>query len=201
MAIVSRAQTRTLAENTYTERHHVVPRCLGGSNDPENIAVLTAREHFICHRLLVNMTTGKAASKMALAVLAMCRTSGNQQRAAVRAHTYARIREAVSRAATGAGNPNYGKTHSAETRKLMSAGVLATRAQNGPIQLDTKAREKIAASKRGKPRPKWIIDKMTAASQLLPRDHNKGRTWYNNGVRSFLAKESPPGCVPGRLPY
>ena len=34
------------------EVHHIVPKCLGGSNKKENLVELTAREHFICHRLL-----------------------------------------------------------------------------------------------------------------------------------------------------
>lgn len=36
----------------YFERHHIIPRCLGGSNDIENIIKLTAREHYLCHYLL-----------------------------------------------------------------------------------------------------------------------------------------------------
>ena len=36
----------------YCETHHIVPKCLGGSNDKENLVNLTAREHFIAHKLL-----------------------------------------------------------------------------------------------------------------------------------------------------
>lgn len=36
----------------YTEAHHIIPRCLGGSDVTENIIRLTGREHFIAHRLL-----------------------------------------------------------------------------------------------------------------------------------------------------
>lgn len=36
----------------YHERHHVVPRCLGGTDDEENLIDLFAREHFEAHRLL-----------------------------------------------------------------------------------------------------------------------------------------------------
>ena len=36
----------------YHERHHIVPKCLGGSNDKENLIDLYAREHFIAHQLL-----------------------------------------------------------------------------------------------------------------------------------------------------
>jgi len=37
----------------YYERHHILPKCLGGKNDKNNLVLLTAREHYICHRLLV----------------------------------------------------------------------------------------------------------------------------------------------------
>ena len=36
----------------YFELHHVIPKCMGGSDIQSNIAVLTAREHFLCHWLL-----------------------------------------------------------------------------------------------------------------------------------------------------
>lgn len=38
---------------TYYEYHHIIPKCLGGLNNNENLVLLTAREHFICHKLLV----------------------------------------------------------------------------------------------------------------------------------------------------
>lgn len=36
----------------YYENHHIIPKSLGGSDKKDNIAKLTAREHFICHVLL-----------------------------------------------------------------------------------------------------------------------------------------------------
>lgn len=39
----------------YTEKHHIIPRSLGGGESKENIICLTAREHFICHLLLTKM--------------------------------------------------------------------------------------------------------------------------------------------------
>lgn len=39
----------------YVEHHHIIPRCLGGSNHPSNIAILTAREHYIAHLLLAKI--------------------------------------------------------------------------------------------------------------------------------------------------
>lgn len=36
----------------YTERHHVLPRSMGGDNDPGNLIDLTAEDHFFAHLLL-----------------------------------------------------------------------------------------------------------------------------------------------------
>ena len=36
----------------YCEAHHIVPKCLNGTDDSNNIVNLTAREHFIAHYLL-----------------------------------------------------------------------------------------------------------------------------------------------------
>jgi len=38
--------------NEYHERHHVIPRCLGGADTQDNLIDLYAHEHFIAHKLL-----------------------------------------------------------------------------------------------------------------------------------------------------
>ncbi len=52
-ALMERARGRDLVG--YSERHHVLPRCMGGTNAKENLVRLTAKEHFIAHKLLVRM--------------------------------------------------------------------------------------------------------------------------------------------------
>jgi len=44
--------------NGYFERHHILPKCLGGSDDAFNLVKLTAREHFIGHYLLAKIHGG-----------------------------------------------------------------------------------------------------------------------------------------------
>jgi len=78
-SIVLRAQserTERLAlkkQGKYFEDHHIVPRSLGGKDTISNMALLTGREHFICHWLLVKIypkgTT--AYDKMLLALWRM----------------------------------------------------------------------------------------------------------------------------------
>ena len=54
-SIIDRAKSRVLPKEVYTERHHIIPRCMGGSDDKSNLVDLTAKEHFIVHKLLVEM--------------------------------------------------------------------------------------------------------------------------------------------------
>lgn len=48
------------------EAHHIQPRCCDGSDDPSNLALLTFREHYLAHRLLVKMhpDNGKLATAL-----------------------------------------------------------------------------------------------------------------------------------------
>lgn len=39
----------------YTEIHHIIPKCVGGTNEKSNLIKLTAKEHFICHLLLTKI--------------------------------------------------------------------------------------------------------------------------------------------------
>jgi hypothetical protein len=37
------------------ERHHIIPKCVGGSCGKENLVLLTPREHLFAHKLLVRI--------------------------------------------------------------------------------------------------------------------------------------------------
>ena len=76
--IIDRARNRMI--DGYTEKHHVVPQSLGGSNNKDNLVDLTAREHFICHWLLTKIYTGEAKAKMIYALNGMKRSNEFAQR-------------------------------------------------------------------------------------------------------------------------
>jgi hypothetical protein len=67
-------------EEGYFENHHIVPKCMGGSNESENLVLLTPREHFICHLLLVKFVNEKFKYKMAISVNIMVCDKYNTQR-------------------------------------------------------------------------------------------------------------------------
>jgi hypothetical protein len=51
--LIERAKTRITSD--YTEKHHIVPRCLGGSDDPSNLVCLTPEEHYLAHQILTKL--------------------------------------------------------------------------------------------------------------------------------------------------
>lgn len=51
--LCERARYRTL--DSYTEKHHIIPRCMGGTDDIGNLVDLTPEEHYVAHQLLVKM--------------------------------------------------------------------------------------------------------------------------------------------------
>lgn len=51
--LIKRARSRKLTG--YVERHHVIPRCMGGDNSRLNMVRLTAREHYLAHLILAKL--------------------------------------------------------------------------------------------------------------------------------------------------
>ena len=122
--IVERARFRITED--YTETHHIQPRSLGGSDDINNLVELTAREHFICHWLLVKMTTGEDHYKMLNALRMMRAEKHGQQRyeTKITARVYESIKTEYSRLQSerirGEKNPMWGRIHTEEARKAIS---------------------------------------------------------------------------------
>ena len=51
----AKCQERFKGDGNYYERHHIIPKSIGGNNDEHNLVLLTAKEHFICHHLLTKI--------------------------------------------------------------------------------------------------------------------------------------------------
>lgn len=51
--LIQRGRNRIL--EGYVERHHIVPRCMGGSDDIKNLVELTPEEHYLAHLLLIKI--------------------------------------------------------------------------------------------------------------------------------------------------
>ncbi|BES53066.1 hypothetical protein [Aeromonas phage phiWae14] len=114
--LMARAKDRVI--EGYTERHHIIPRCMGGSDDKSNIAVLTAEEHYVAHQLLVKMYP--MSRGLAHAVSLMCVSSNLMIRNNKR---FGWIRRKFDEMNRGENSNNYGKKWSEETKRKMSESM------------------------------------------------------------------------------
>ena len=89
--IINNAQSLNRKRNKKLlfEKHHIIPKSLGGSNEKSNLVLLTPKEHYICHRLLVEIYKGtNQENKMYYAMWCMINGLGNQKRHATSSRIY-----------------------------------------------------------------------------------------------------------------
>lgn len=113
----------------YCEKHHIIPKSLGGTDSPENIVRLSAREHYICHLLLTKMhPIGKNHFKMVRAFLMMMASSKFHRRHTP-ARTYQHLREAnaqhLKTQYKGLGNSQFGSKWASDPTTNKSVKVPA----------------------------------------------------------------------------
>ena len=76
--LVFRGQIREL--DCYTENHHIIPKCFGGTNKRDNLTKLTAREHIIAHMLLYKMQKDKRKMHQMLTAVIMMKGRNKNSR-------------------------------------------------------------------------------------------------------------------------
>lgn len=119
----ARNQNRVKINNFYYEAHHILPVCLGGNGKCSqwryhpNIVLLTAKEHFLAHKLLYFLNPDN--TKLVYAYWAMCSFTKNGRNYKISSREYSRIREEYSKLKSnelkgvmvGELNPFFGKKH------------------------------------------------------------------------------------------
>jgi hypothetical protein len=133
---------RTKQNETY-ERHHIVPKSLGGSNKKDNLVLLTLKEHFICHLLLTKCTEGQNKSKMFMAYFKMMSIHRYNSK------KYIISRNRMIKAISGENNPFYGKTHTEETKRKISQSKIGISVNKGAYR-SPEQKIKISNSLKGK---------------------------------------------------
>ncbi len=171
--IISAARQRSPTPGLYLERHHIIPKCIGGTDEPVNIVPLTAREHFICHWLLTKMVTDVHHSYKMKHALGRFVQSSNLQNRNMSSRQYEIARKSISEARKG-------RRHTAESRKKMSIARKGRPSRNKGrtewFKQTPEAKQRISAANKGKTfaerfgeeGAKSAIEKMKASKRGKP---------------------------------
>jgi hypothetical protein len=164
--IVERATNRDVLG--YVEKHHIIPKCLGGDNKKSNIVSLTAKEHYICHKLLCEIYPNE--SKLKYAFWRMCNVANNEYQERnykVSAKIYSRIKGEIS-LITSKRTKNY----SVEMRKLIG--------------------EKVSKKLKGRPSGKKGISKPEHSEWMKENNPFRGKTHSEEHIQKLREVNSEP---------
>lgn len=156
--LIDRARTRII--EVYTERHHIVPRCMGGGDEASNLVSLTPEEHFLAHALLVKIHPSHP--RLIYALTMMCRNLGGK-RQNNKLYAWHRVRHAAVARIEATG-----KRPSLETRAKRSAAMKGRKQSPESVA-------KRAAANRGKVRASEVVERHRAkilGRKLPPRSRD-----------------------------
>lgn len=115
--------------NEYLERHHIVPRHAGGTNNKDNLIKISLKDHILAHKIRYevyknpcdlsahNYMTGQSAEGKR----AICAANGAKSKGRKLTQEH---KDKISKATSGENNPFYGKTHTSQvTEKLRENSI------------------------------------------------------------------------------
>jgi len=155
--------------------HHIIPKHMGGSDDPENLIELTIKEHAEAHRVLYEQH-GKWQDKVAWQGL-------------LGLIPHEQIMKEMYAARRGSGNNFYGKKHTEETKKLISE---KTKGKLKGIPKSAETRKKMSEnngrSQLGK--TPWNKGKTSVQLKSLETKMKVSKPVNYNGIEYYSIKEA-----------
>lgn len=159
--IIERAKNRVL--EGYKEKHHIIPKCLGGSNDKENLVELTAREHFLCHQILCEIYPNNKNLWYALFLMSINKNKKQHQKYKVSSREYERIKLEWSKYSKGRKKPEgFGE------------------------KITNKERNKKIGLSNSKPKPEYFGKNHSIKMKGKPKPEGFGKTVTQNKSKCVL---------------
>lgn len=141
--VKAKSENRKKKSGIYYEKHHIKPKCVGGLNNKDNLVLLTAKEHFICHKLLVEIYPDSIGLKYAAFTMTIKTLEGRDYRISSREHDRLRkefiefkdwkdvsdkTRNKISNTlkelyVNKENHPQYGKSRSKDTKEKLSKSL------------------------------------------------------------------------------
>lgn len=167
--IINKARTQTRVKNSdhYFESHHIIPKSLGGVNTKDNKVLLTFKEHYICHRLLVKMLSDiNHINKMKYALYVLCKSNDLQ----IRNMSYHQKMICLEHNRQASKNrnhkPNLGNKHSEMTKELL-------RQKSTGRKLSTDAKQKISQNNKLTNKSRGDKNRLALSGKVKSDEHKK----------------------------
>jgi len=113
--LILKSQNRKIAD--VIEKHHILPKSLGGSDTKENIAYLTPKEHYVAHHLLWKIHRNREMHFAFWLLATKCSNRKEKGSYNVNSRTYQLLREQHSKEVS---KIHTGKVRSDETKNKKS---------------------------------------------------------------------------------
>lgn len=156
-AIIEKARLREEIEGYY-EKHHIIPKSLGGLDKENNLVKLTFREHYLCHRLLVKIYPEEKKMHYAFWTMSINPRDNNLR---ISARCYAEARENFI-------NCRLGVPLSEEAKKKISI------ANTGKVRTQ-EMKDEMSRIKKANPSDHWIGRKHLEESKKKMSESAKNR--------------------------
>lgn len=191
----------------YTEKHHIIPKSLGGTDDPNNIIILSGRQHFLAHWMLWKAYQN---DKTTFAFWAMKMNSKREFR--LSSKTYELLKEQHSKFQSirmSLDNP----MHNPEAKEKLRNSKLGTIASDKTklkmsnirrgVKKSSDTRTKMSLSAKGVPKSKQHCEAMSLNHCDISGKNNpmygrsitkeKNLKWYTNGNdNKFISEGTQP---------
>lgn len=162
----------------YHERHHIIPKCMGGTNGEENLIDLFAREHFEAHKILSKEHPDNKSLVFAWTCMAFP-NNAVQKRCAISPEEYEEARIVMSKAMSGRKMSDEAKKKLSENRKGKS--------------LSPETKQKLSEALKGRTITDETRKKMSEASKgrvVTEETKEKFRKTIRERPRSEAQKEA-----------
>jgi hypothetical protein len=129
---------------------------MGGSNTKDNMVFLTAREHYICHKLLIKFVDEKFRAKMIYA-WHMMSINKSSRKLHITSHDYELLRTQfsieIAKMNSGSSHPMFGKNHRTESKEKMSKSRKGKQTWMKGKKHTTETKIEMSISRSGKNNP------------------------------------------------
>jgi len=193
------------------EKHHIIPKCMGGVDAENNLVTLSPAEHYVAHQLLVKIFPTNRKLIFAATMMIKGRKSNKHYSWLVELKRKAQSEEMKLRIANGwkgptegkfgPDNPNFGKKRTGEQRKRISESLkgdkhpmFGLRGENNP-NFGKKLSEEHKAKLRG---PKSEEHKIKLRKPKMPKTAERKEQLKSSYIRTEEQRKNLSNSLTGR---